>query len=163
MHYCDALAFFELEKGKIKNVSLRGARFAVAARGGSTASLYIDSSLSNEQAETVQTIAHWILSFEQTPIAGIRRARIAINFATESFEADISETPNLLMASPLIGSDGNPSIVVSHPWIFGAFPVSYAQKGVTTKLRITIGDLNHEYSNTNANNGVFEFDANQVN
>jgi hypothetical protein len=161
-HFCESLAFFELQSGKIDKVSLRGLRFALAGRGGSTGVVYLDSSLSKEQAEALKKIAGWILSLEQTPVTDVLRAPIAIEFNTEFMRGAVLGTANSLTALPLAGSDGSPSIVVSHPWIFGSFPVTYAQKGVTRKLTVRVGSLNYDYDNTNANNGVFEFDARQV-
>ena len=161
-HFCESVAFFELQTGKIDGVSLKGLRFALAERGGVTGIIYLDSSVSKKQAEAIQRVANWVLSLEGTPVKDVLRGTISVDFGMNSMSGSVVGTGTYINARPLTGSDGNPSIIVSRPWIFGAFPVSHAQKGVTERLTVQTAQLKFDYSKTNANNGVFEFHANQV-
>ena len=60
-------------------------------------------------------------------------------------------------ATPLTGNDGASSITVSHPWMFGAFPVTTSRKCMAHTLHVRVPGLSFDYSETNANDAEFEF------
>lgn len=160
--FCDSLAFFEFHQGNIEGVALKGLRFAIASRGGSRATLYIDLELSEPQRNALRKIGTWILSLEGTPLSDVRTASVKVDFEDARLAGSIEETDAELTAFPLKGNDGRSSIVVSHPWIFGSFPVSSSRKCVVEKLHVRSGGLAFDYSATNANDAVFEFLPSQV-
>ena len=161
-HFCESVAFFELQTGKIDGVSLKGLRFAIAERGAAAGIIYLDSSVSKKQADVIQRVANWVLSLEGTPVTDVLRGTIRVDFGMNSMRGSVVGTGTYINARPLTGSDGTPSIMVSHPWIFGSFPVSYAQKGMTEQLAVHAAQLKFDYTQTNANDGAFEFLASQV-
>ncbi len=154
---CESLAFFQFESGEFGGVRLDGLRFVVAALDGGQGIIYLDSNMSAGQRSAVGRIAAWILSLEKTPVAGVRTAPVALDMGGRRLRGWIEGTDTRLIASPLVGNDGKPGITVSKPWIFGSFPVTSARKDVADALRVRDPSLSFEYSDTNANDGVFEF------
>lgn len=159
--FCESLAFFRFNRGMFRYVDLEGLQFALASRGGSEAYLYLAPTISKPQAEVLTKIARWILSFEATPLKEIFTATIRLNFADMDSEASAgSETS--LRVSLLKGKDGRTPVSVSHPLIYGAFPVLRSKKGVTQQLKTNARGLKFDYSGTNANDGIFAFNAADV-
>jgi hypothetical protein len=67
-----------------------------------------------------------------------------------------------VVARRLTGNDGESDITISHPWIFGSFPVLSSRKLVTDQLRVKAPGLSFDYSETNANDALFEFLPSEV-
>src|SRR6267143_1878126 len=103
----------------------------------------------------------WILGLEGTPMKGVLTAPVRLDFADMHSEASIGSEA-ALKVSLLRGKSSRTGVSVSHPIIYGSFPVLSSRKGVTRKLKATAPGLKFEYSGTNANDGIFEFKAADV-
>ncbi len=162
LQFCQSLAFFEFQKGSVGGIRLKGLRFAVASRGGTTATLYLDARSSEEERKALRSIGTWILSLERTPVTAVMSAPIDLDFGDSRLSGSVAGTDIELVASPLRGNDGKSAIIVSHPWLFGSFPVSSARKCVAEKLRVRAPSVSFSYAGTNANDALFEFPASAV-
>ena len=156
---CDSIAFFEIQNGTLDGVALDGVHFAVADRAGSGAVLFLDLALTKSRSVAARRLAEWILSQEGTSVKEVVQAPLSLNIGDTYFSgSDWGENIHLV-GRPLLDSKGRPSIVIPHPIIFGTFPLAYAQKGLSTDLRVRTHVFSFEYNNTNLNNGVFEFSS----
>lgn len=159
---CDSAAIFLFESGKIDAVSLKDLRFAIAERGGSQASLYFDPGLSNTHRKVLRKIANWILSLEGTPLTAELTAPITVQFESSSnFQCSVG-TEIKITALPLRGNDGESPIFVSHPWIFGSFPIKSSQKYMAAELQVHAPGFSFAYKGTNANFASFEFSPEEI-
>ncbi len=160
--FCESLAVFQIQSGELNAAPLQGLRFAIAGRAGKSAVLYLDSKLSLQQQRAARKIATWILSLEETPLIPVLTAPVNVNFGESLLSASISGTEVNMKVRLLKGNDGHSPITVSHPWIFGSFPIKSSRKGVTEELDVRAPSLSFTYAATNANDAVFEFDASEV-
>ncbi len=160
--FCESLAFFEVQSGEMDRVPLDGSRFAVAARDGSRATLFLDPRLPAPQRNAIKKIATWILSLEGTHVTDIITAPVIVEFGSGRLSGSIEGADINLVAFPLRGNDGESSITVSRPWIFGAFPVTSSRKLHAEKLRVRAPGLSFDYTETNANDAIFDFLPSQV-
>jgi len=160
---CDSLAFFLFEEGEVDRVELKGLHFAMVARGGRQGTVYVGTPLSEQQFKVLTKIAEWILGLEGTPLIKTQKAPMSINFDNAIMSGTVDNgTGTRLTGVRLVGSDGKSTIVMSHPMIFGTFPVISAQKGAASKLIVRSDYISFEYQDTNLNNGVFEFSESEV-
>ena len=159
---CESLAFFEIERGSVDKIDLKGLRFGIADRGGFEAIIYVDSALQPSQKSAIRKLAQWIVSQEGTPISEVVEAPIQLEIGNKIMSGSVVGTPTHISGVLLLRPDGHPSSVISHPRIFGAFPVLYAEKGVSKELVVQNKEFSFTHSNTNLNNGVFEFAASKV-
>lgn len=158
---CDSLAVFEFEGGEVDGIALKGLRFALASRGGTRAILYRDVGLSETEHKVLRKVATWILSLEGTPLVADLEAPIRLQFHGSQLSGFVGDDSRLTVVL-LRGNDGESPMVVSHPWMFGRFPIIRAHKGVAQELRVRGPGLLFDYTNSNANDAIFEFPATDV-
>lgn len=159
--FCDSAAVFQLESGQVDGVALKSLRFALAKRAGSKAILFLNSGLTKMQQKALRKITNWILSFEGAALASELVAPIAVQFESNQLQCSVGKAIKIT-ALPLRGNDGKSPIMVSHPWIFGSFPIISSQKCVANELEVQTRSLSFTYSGTNANYASFEFSPHDV-
>ena len=154
---CESLAFFEIEHGSVDGIDLENLHFAIADRGNFGAAIYVDSAVLPNQKMAIRKVAQWIVSLEGTPLAEVVDAPIQLKIDDRVMSGSVGGTPNHLSGVLL-----SPRSFVSHPRIFGEFPVIYAEKGVSEELIAKTTEFSFSHKNTNLNKGVFEFTASKI-
>jgi len=150
---CESVAFFHFTRGKLDGTSLTGLRFVTAARAGTSAIVFVDDSLPAKQKEVSRKLATFILASEKTPVSKFIETPVHLDTSQKILVGEAVSAR--LIGESLFDSTGH-RVIVRHPRIFGSFPFSYAEKGVTKELTVKSGLFSFEYSSTNLNHGYFE-------
>lgn len=95
-------------------------------------------------------------------MTAVLKALINVDFGETLVSASVGGTEVRMRARLLKGNDRHSPIIVSRPWIFGSFPVRSSRKAMTEELQVLAPGLRFTYHGTNANDAVFEFQANQI-
>lgn len=154
---CESLAFFEIKDGNVDKIDLKGLHFAIADKGSFASVIYVDSALLPSQKLAIRKVARWIVSLEGTPVTEVVEAPIHLKMDDRVMSGSVVGTPNHLSGVLL-----HPSLVVSHPRIFGHFPVIYAEKGVSEELKVQTAEFSFSHKDKNLNKGVFEFTSSKI-
>ncbi len=86
---------------------------------------------------------------------------IQINVTSGEFHTVVGSSIRI-KGRALVGNDGKLPIIVSHPWMYGSFPIRSSQKFKTVELKVKAPSLSFDYKGTNANLAVFEFSPSTV-
>jgi hypothetical protein len=155
--FCESLAVFEFTAGDVEGVNLKGLRMAMSSDRHGQNIVYVDSASPEKAREVITTIARWILSLEGKDASRFLNTPIDLSLQDPGMTASLLEGQTRISARPLVGNDGKSPVIVSQPIIFGRFPITRSRKAVATHLLVRFAKSSFEYSNTNANDALFEF------
>jgi hypothetical protein len=117
--------------------------------------LYLPPALPEAQRQAVTKFAIHVLALEPTPLLAVLTVPVQLEFSPTGGSARAGSDTELVV-NLLHGPDGKSPITVLHPWIFGPFPITSSQKGISVTLRARGPGLSFDYHGTNANDAVFE-------
>lgn len=160
--FCESLAVFEFTSGDVGGVKLKGLRMAMSSDRHGQNIVYVDSAPPEKSREVIARIARWILSLEGKEASRVLNTPIDLSLQDPGMTASLLEGQTRISARPLVGNDGKSPLIVSQPIIFGRFPITQSRKAVATNLAVRFAQSSFEYSNTNANDALFEFVPSEI-